>query len=290
MATSQIQIGGWAVSAPAKEKCVAQDRTSADLSLDWDRLTTEIEGHRMQAFAAGSGRPLVLVHGLLGTARGWLPAARHLARSSRVYAIDALGIGESDRVPDLDATLSGAARRLTLWMDQQNLKTIDLVGTSHGGAVAMCFAGLYPERVRHLVLSAPANPFCLQSQPQILFSMTPRGRRLARIIPHAPRLLHAWLPRRMYGDPKRVRRGSLDEYIQSLRVPGTVDYLLSVLSNWNTDMDGLRPMLERVRAAVPTLLLWGDQDRAVSLGSAFAVAQGAGCAAGGPARAWASSV
>ena len=72
---------------------------------------------------------------------------------------------------------------------------------------------------------------------------------------------------RMYGDPTQLRDGSLGKYIDSLRVPGTVAYVLSMLSTWFDDMGKLESALKQVRR-FPTLLLWGDRDRAVSLESA----------------------
>ena len=232
---------------------------------------TAVDGHRMHALVAGSGQPVVLVHGLLGAAACWVPLMRLLAGSARVnarvYAIDALGIGRSERVHGLDASLQASARRLALWMDGEDLRQVDLVATSHGGAVALCFAALFPERVRSLLLHAPANPFCVQSRPQIRFAGTPLGRKLALWLPAAPSWVHSIALTRMYGDPQKLRAGSLQEYVGSLRVPGTVAYILSVLRNWVPDMALLTPMLPRLRR-LPVLLLWGACDRAVSLGSA----------------------
>lgn len=233
-----------------------------------EQHSTLIGGSRMHTFVAGSGDPLVFLHGLLGTAAGWLPTMRTLSRSARVYAVDALGMGLSDRVAGMDASLKASAWRLRDWMDHEQLKQVDLVATSHGGAVAMCFAAMFPERIRSLVLHAPANPFCRQSRPQIqFFSATRMGRLLAHWLPLAPRWLHNAALTRMYSRPERVRAGSLEEYVRSLRVPGTVDYVLSVLQSWVPDMAALAPMLPRLRR-LPVLLLWGAQDRAVSLASA----------------------
>ena len=229
--------------------------------------TTSIEGYRMHALAAGAGAPLLLLHGLLGAAACWQPAMRLMARSARVYAVDALGIGQSERVRGLDAGLLASARRLCLWLDAHGLDKVDLVATSHGGAVAMRFAASFPERVRSLVLHAPANPFCSQSRPQIRFAGTPVGRRLAHWLPAAPAWVHSAALTRMYGDPRRLRTGSLEEYVDSLRVPGTVEYVLAVLRNWVPDMAALAPMLPRLRR-LRLLMLWGAHDRAVSLASA----------------------
>jgi pimeloyl-ACP methyl ester carboxylesterase len=71
----------------------------------------------------------------------------------------------------------------------------------------------------------------------------------------------------MYGDPKQLREGSLGKYINSLRIPGTVAHVLNILRTWFDDMGKLELALQRVRR-FPTLLLWGDRDRAVSLESA----------------------
>lgn len=229
--------------------------------------TTSVDGHQMHTLVAGCGDPIVLVHGLLGTADSWQALMRFLAHSGKVYALDAVGMGKSERVKGIDASLRGSARRLLRWMDAEGLRRVDLVGTSHGGAVAMCFAALYPERVRSLVLHAPANPFCHQSRPQIQFAGTRVGRLVAHWLPRAPRALHQAALTRMYGQPERVQPGSVETYVQSLRVPGTVEYVLSVLRNWVPDMAALTPLLPRLRR-LPVLLLWGARDRAVSLASA----------------------
>ncbi len=243
-------------------------RKGARPQVDIRQEDTCVDGHRMHALVAGSGAPLVLLHGLLGAAACWQPTMRLLAGAARVYAVDALGIGQSERVQGIDGSLEASAHRLQLWMDRHHLDEVDLVATSHGGAVAMCFAALFPRRVRSLVLHAPANPFCVQSHPQIRLAGTALGRGLAHWLPAAPAWLHSVALLRMYGDPRRLREGSLEEYIRSLRVPGTVEYVLSVLRSWMPDMAALAPLLPRLRK-LPTLMLWGAQDRAVSLASAY---------------------
>ncbi len=57
-----------------------------------------------------------------------------------------------------------------------------------------------------------------------------------------------------------------ESYIASLRIPGTVYYVMSILDRWELDMAALQAALPAVRN-IPALLLWGDRDRAVSLRS-----------------------
>jgi pimeloyl-ACP methyl ester carboxylesterase len=220
----------------------------------------------MRCLVTGDGPSLLLLHGLLGTADAWGPATQRLAASSTVYAPDALGIGGSDRVPNLDVSLVATAGRLVDLMDAKGIAQADIVGTSHGGSVALMLAALHPERVRSLVLHAPANPFSDVADPLIRFYRTALGRWFASRLPTVPANVQALALGRMYGDASRIRSGSLERYITSLRVPGTVSYVLSILDRWELDMAALEAALPGVRR-VPALLLWGDRDRAVSLRS-----------------------
>ncbi len=222
---------------------------------------------RMRCLVAGDGPSLLLLHGLLGTADAWGTATQNLGTTSTVYAPDALGIGGSDRVPALDVSLTATADRMIQLMDAQRLDRVDVVGTSHGGSVALMLAARHPERVRSLVLHAPANPFSDIADPLIRFYKSALGRWFASRIPTVPAGVQSLALGRMYGDASRVRSGSLECYIRSLRIPGTVEYVLSILDRWHEDMAALKAVLPRLRA-VPTLLLWGDRDRAVSLSSA----------------------
>ena len=225
-----------------------------------------VQGARMRCLVTGDGPCMLLLHGLLGTADAWGPATQRLAASSTVYAPDALGIGGSDRVPNLDVSLTATAERLIELMDSKGIVQADIVGTSHGGSVALMLASLHPERVRSLVLHAPANPFSDVADPLIRFYRTALGRWFAGRLPTVPASVQSLALGRMYGDASRVRSGSLERYIASLRIPGTVSYLLRILDRWEMDMAALQAALPGVRR-VPTLLLWGDRDRAVSLRS-----------------------
>lgn len=232
----------------------------------------DVQGARMRCLVTGSGPFLLLLHGLLGTADAWGAAAQRLAQHSTVYAPDALGIGESDRVPHLDVSLAATAGRLVTLMDAQGIECADVVGTSHGGAVALMLAALHPHRVRSLILHAPANPFSDVADPLIRFYRTGLGRWFAGRLPYLPATMQSLALGRMYGDANRIQTGSLERYISSLQVPGTIDYVLSILDRWELDMAELEAALPGVRR-VPALLLWGDHDRAVSLRSGERLAE-----------------
>jgi pimeloyl-ACP methyl ester carboxylesterase len=226
-----------------------------------------LDGHQLHYLKAGMGPELILLHGLLGTASNWALSLPALASQSTVYALDALGIGESERVPGIDPTLEAQADRVVRFMDEADLRTADFLATSHGGAVALMLAAKYPGRVRNLLLHAPANPFSHINDPLIHFYLSSLGTWFAHRIATLPEHMQSLALGRMYGDPHRLREGSLAKYMGSLRVPGTVSYVLSMLQNWFADMDKLKTALGQVRQ-IPALLIWGDRDRAVSLDSA----------------------
>ena len=225
-----------------------------------------IDGHRMHCLTTGSGPKIVLVHGLLGSAEAWYPCLGRLGEQSKVYAVDALGIGRSDRVAGLDVSLSAQADRLAQFMQSAGIDRADLVGTSHGGAVAMMLATRHPQIVRSLVLHAPANPFSNITDPLVHFYCSSLGRWFAHQVPNLPEKLQELALGRMYGDAKLMDRKGLERYTSSLRIPGTIEHVLNMLHRWFEDMAELRLVLESLRG-LPTRLLWGTRDRAVSIES-----------------------
>jgi pimeloyl-ACP methyl ester carboxylesterase len=235
-----------------------------------EKVWVPVDGHQMHCLKAGAGPELILLHGLLGTASTWELTIPGLAEESTVYAVDALGIGESERVPGIDASLESQADRIAQFMDKSGIGSADFLATSHGGAVALTVAAKYPARVRNLMLHAPANPFSRVDDPLIRFYLSGPGTWFAHRVTRLPEAMQALALGRMYGDPKQVREGALGKYIGCLRVPGTVQYVLSMLKLWAQDMAKLEGMLRQVRE-IPTLLLWGGRDRAVSLASVEAL-------------------
>jgi 4,5:9,10-diseco-3-hydroxy-5,9,17-trioxoandrosta-1(10),2-diene-4-oate hydrolase len=227
-----------------------------------------VDGAAVHLLVAGTGQPLLLLHGLIGSGQSWRQNISFLAQDASVYAIDLFNMGKSERVPGLDAGLEATADRIAALMDALDLPKADIAAHSHGGAVAMMLAARHPNRVRRLILFAPANPFCESRRLVIRFFQTRVGTWLAHRVPLLPRHIHAKALGRMYGDPSRVAEGTLEVYTEGLEIPGTMDHIVEILRGWFDDMRLLRSMLGRL-AEIPTLLIWGDRDRAVNLSSAI---------------------
>src|SRR5713226_4748715 len=159
-----------------------------------------LDGARMRYLCCGSGSALLLVHGLLGYSFSWRFAMPVLARQAMVYAVDMPGAGFSDRPARLDCSLRASAERLLRFLDAVGVGSCDLLGTSHGGAVAMMAAGLAPDRVRCMVLVAPVNPWSAHGKWLAAFlSSRTISPLFLRIAPRM-QIAHGFLLRRLVGD------------------------------------------------------------------------------------------
>ena len=174
-----------------------------------------IDGARVRYQRAGCGAPLVLVHGLLGYSFSWRFNIPALAKYATVYAIDMLGAGFSDRCPGMDCSFRGSATRLLRFVRDMGISSFDLLGTSHGGAVAVLAAATANEScraVRRLILVDPVNPYSAHGRILAPFL----GGRVMSLLFRSlfPRLTLArsCLLRRLYADPRRISPGTLEGY------------------------------------------------------------------------------
>jgi pimeloyl-ACP methyl ester carboxylesterase len=240
-------------------------------SSPWQEHWLDVAGGRMRYLKAGNGPALILVHGLMGYSFSWRFTIPALARYATVYAIDNLGAGLSVSPPTMDCSMKATAARLLQFVDAVGIKAYDLLGTSHGGAVAIFAAALSQERndsrLRRLVLVASVNPW------------SRHGRRLApvvgskvgsfifhRTVARWRFLDYLWL-RRMFGDGARIPHDSLEGYRVPVRVNRAYDHGMKIVRTWTADIAELERALPQVRD-YPALLMWGTRDRAVSYRSA----------------------
>ena len=189
------------------------------------------------------------------------------SQQATVYAVDMLGTGFSDRVPQLDCCLRANAERLLLFLDELGVPSCDLLGTSHGGAVAMMAAALAPHRMRRLILVAPVNPWSAHGRCLAPVLSTSAISALFLYLEPLLKVAHSEFLRRMYGDTRRIPPGTLEGYSVPLSTPGSLQHGLKILRSWNQDLQELESVLPRI-ARIPTLLLWGSKDPVVSAASA----------------------
>ena len=112
----------------------------------------DAEGSKVHYFEEGEGKPLVLVHGWLGSsAFGFKHVIPGLAEHYQVIAPDLPGFGETEELKGKH-TIETYVDFLRGFIEKKRLTKISLVGVSFGGAVCLRFAQKYPMYLEKLVL------------------------------------------------------------------------------------------------------------------------------------------
>jgi pimeloyl-ACP methyl ester carboxylesterase len=218
-------------------------------------------GSQKPARSGVEGSAVILIHGLMDSAEEWRKNMDALAQAHRVWAVDLIGFGYSSRVTAPTYSMKMFARSIREFMDAQGIARASIIGHSLGGAVTLEFAYDYPERVDKLVLIAPAT-YLLPLRPEL---------KVARHLPIVPRALIGWTMtnrrararalRDALGDPAHFDPAELTRRVRPSRVQGTADALVAMLGSPHGS--DLPQNLDRITA--PTLIVWGDKDRAVPL-------------------------
>ena len=99
----------------------------------------------------GRGRPVILLHGWLGSWGLWQETMAYLGRYYRTYALDFWGFGESGKKRDT-YNVQDFVTLVDQFMEQLGIERAPLVGHSMGGTVSLSVAIKYPTRVRKVVV------------------------------------------------------------------------------------------------------------------------------------------
>jgi pimeloyl-ACP methyl ester carboxylesterase len=214
--------------------------------------------------SAGSGPPLVMIHGNPATHTLWRPLVERLAHRHTIYAIDLPGFGGSPHPAERSGfALHELARRVLDWTSEQRLGRFDLIGHSFGGAISITLADMAPERVRSLALIAPlgmaappagraAGSMVIRSVATALWSI-------------APGTMRKWIARR----GAHVSYGAAYTEARAREIASEINHPRSIASMTGlmTQID-YRAYSEAVKRlndehAMPLLLLGARQDRVV---------------------------
>ena len=129
------------------------------MTTEWTTATkgigsyAEVNGVNLYYESHGNGRPMILLHGGLGSGEMFGPILPALTEDHQVIAVDLQGHG---RTADIDRPIDTRlmADDIAALIDHLELDRPDIVGYSMGGAVALCTAAKYPDKVRRLVMAS----------------------------------------------------------------------------------------------------------------------------------------
>ena len=126
----------------------------ADSGIEY--LNADVNGYRAHYLKAGTGPPVVLLHGGASDSRDWLETMAALADRHTLYAPDLIGFGQNERNSD-GYYLTEFSEFIVNLMDRLELPAASLIGHSFGGRICLDIALEHPERVRKLVLADSAG-------------------------------------------------------------------------------------------------------------------------------------
>jgi len=230
-----------------------------------EKLIEKVDGEQIHYFRAGIGRPILLLHGLLGGSFAWRRNIPVLSQLHTVFAVDLPGHGENDARRDVDCSMPAQAHRVLSFIERLRLEDVDVMGCSWGGAVAMLLAA-QTARVRSLALVAPVNPWSSLGTGRIRFLNSPVGAAFLGAVWPVSHPLYRIALERMYGDPRRLSAETISGYRSQIMRPGRVNNILNTLRSWEKDVDALRAAIPKINAR--SLLIWGTRDGAVDVLSA----------------------
>ncbi len=211
----------------------------------FERETFTVNGIKIVMLTAGSGDPLLFLHGA-GTWHGFdfaLPWASH----HRVMIPYHPGWGDSGDAPDNPTVHDYTMHYLEL-IDQLGLERVDVVGFSMGGRIAATFTVEHRRRVRKLVLVAPAG-LEVPEHPNVDFSKVPT-QEIPGYLTEDLSILAPYLPQ----GPTAREGASFNRLLRA-----------GLVGPW------LARWLHRVN--MPALVVWGEKDRTVPVGQADAWAK-----------------
>ncbi len=237
--------------------------TATELTYESTRATAEIDGITLNYHEAGTGEPLIMLHGSGPGVSAWTNFRHNLpnfAGSFRTVMPDMPGFGASD-LPELPEVYTvSAARWIARLMDHLGIESASLIGNSMGGAVAADLAALYPERVRRMAImgSGGLSVGIFQAEPSEGF------KRLFEFLDKPSREgMIAWIETMVY-NRELITDELVDERMGNAMADGVIPRMKQIFGSMfdPARREKYTPLWTRAQSfTTPTLMLWGRDDR-----------------------------
>ena len=267
-----LLLGGAAVGLPALANALVARQTRRLAGAGWGR------GHRYAwklgelAFQRlGEGPAIVLLHsfGPGHDMEEWREVGEQLGATYRVFALDLLGWGRSDK-PRMNYDDELYIQQIVDFLEDVVRERAVLVGSGLSAAYAVQVAVDHPELVRALALVVPAGVEIHGDEPDLKDALVHRMLRLPVLGTSALNLytsqtaIARYLRRDLFAAPNRVDADRIEHHYRSSHQPGSHVPLAAYLSGYmNHSVEEALARLD-----VPTWIAWGRQARAPSVETA----------------------
>jgi pimeloyl-ACP methyl ester carboxylesterase len=234
----------------------------------FDAWQVELHGHPVIYRTAGSGPPVVLIHGMVNSSHHWREVALRLADRYTVVAPDLIGHGES-ATPRGDYSLGAHAAVIRDLLTAIGVGSATFVGHSLGGGVAMQFFWQFPQRVERLALVSSGG-LGREVSPLLRSAALPGASAALRVVAGRRSLaalgrIAAALDAR--GSATGVYVQAVARALRPLERPGAREAFLQTLRAV-IDLQGQHvSATDRLYllGPVPTLIVWGERDNTIPL-------------------------
>jgi pimeloyl-ACP methyl ester carboxylesterase len=230
-----------------------------------------IHGYEVAFRQGGAGPVLLLLHGIAGSSRTWVPVMRLLRDDYTVLAPDFLGHGRSAK-PLGDYSLGNHASGMRDFLHLLGIERATVVGQSFGGGVAMQFAYQFPERCERLVL-VDAGGLGREVNWILRLATLPGAEYVMPVL--FPGFVRAWgdTLARVLGD-WGIRNEAAVEIWRSYRSLTETENRQAFVRTMRSVIDpGGQSVSARDRlylaARMPTLIVWGDRDHIIPIAHAY---------------------
>ena len=222
----------------------------------------DIKGLRFEYLEGGKGDVLVLLHGFGANKDNWTRIGKYLTPHFRVIAPDLTGFGESSPAPDADYTIRAQVERVKAFVMGLGIKSFHLGGSSMGGNIAGAYASKYPKEIKSLLLIAPGG--IASSEPSEMYRRLKDGKSnplVAENIEDYERLLDFVFVEKPF-IPRPIKKLLIQEAIEHKSLNSKIFKQL----HSPRDVQPLEALLKGL--TVPTLIVWGAQDRVLHVSGA----------------------
>lgn len=203
----------------------------------------------------GQGEPLLLIHGFGADKDNWTRAAGYITPKYRVIAIDLPGFGESSRIPNADFDIVSQTQRVHQIAAALGLERFHIGGSSMGGNISLTYAGLYPEQIMSVWALAPAGVDGSQiSELRQRYAETGENALIVENAEDFPSVMQFTMSKPPFL-PYSVK------HQLGLRAAADHDLHKRIFETLNSDAQTVNALIDG--SPIPTLVVWGDHDRAL---------------------------
>ncbi len=210
-----------------------------------------IENGVVKYFSVGSGKPVLLIHGLFAQKEQWSEFACDLSHDGYlVYALDLPGYGQSTGFSIVDYQLSKEVSLIHQFIEKLGIKRLHIAGSSMGGALAAIYAKQYPREVQSIgFIGAPLG--VITWSPQV------RGEIYKGINPFIPINIEQFNVEMslLFAKPP-VIADSVKEQLIGVYVANNRHYQ----QVWDIVNLELNVLIPEKKSSKPTFSVWGAED------------------------------